>query len=140
MIKRIGGIAAIIGLAVIAFTAAYFGGGLLTQADPVEPAGAALHAPQLAVKTTPVAMVTPTATPSPKPTATPKPKKHHKKHTKKTSSAKQTTTTATRTTPVAPVATAVATAVPTRVPYTPQTQTKKCGGKKKGGSGVIIED
>jgi hypothetical protein len=80
MLKQIGAITAIIALAATAFTAAYLGGGLLTKADPDEPAGAALRAPQLSTST-PATMVTPTATPSPRPTG--KKKKHKKKATPK---------------------------------------------------------
>src|ERR1700755_3255401 len=97
--RTIGGIAAVIALAVVAFSAAYFGGGALTKA-PVAQAtsGAALHAPGIALNGAPVAMRTPTATPTPSPTATPKPKRHKKKtvHHKKQQSA---TTTARTYTP-----------------------------------------
>jgi hypothetical protein len=133
MIRRIGAVTAVIALAATAFTAAYFGGSLLTQADPVEPAGAALRAPQLA-KTTAVAMVTPTA--SPTATATRKPKKHKRKRPKKA------TTTTKRVAPVAtPVATPVVTAVPTRAPvYRAPTQPQPQPKKKKKAGGIIIED
>jgi hypothetical protein len=134
MIRRIGAVTAVIALAAAAFTAAYFGGSLLTQADPVEPAGAALRAPQLA-KTTAVAMVTPTA--SPTPTATRKPKKKHKRKRPK-----KVTTTTKRVAPVAtPVATPVVTAVPTRAPvYRAPTQPQPQPKKKKKSGGIIIED
>jgi hypothetical protein len=140
VVKVIGGIAGVIALAAAAFTLAYFGGGLLTKADPVEPAGAALRAPQLAVAgTKPVAMQTPTATPTPK--ATPKAKKRHKKKqpVKRTPTKQRTTAAATTSTqPQQPVATA------TRVPvYTPPARTQTQPKKKSGGNdkvGIIIED
>jgi len=138
MSKTIGSILAVIALAVGAFTLAYVGGGLM-RSDPVEPAGAALRAPQLAVGyARPVAMRTPTATPSPRPTATPKPKKHKKK--KKKAKKKKPVTPITRVTPrVTPVPTRIATPVPTPV-YRPPVQHQQSKPKPKPTPGIIIED
>ena len=63
--RTLGGIAAVVALAAVAFCAAYFGGGALNK-PPVAQAtsgGAALHAPELATTSQPVALRTPTATP-----------------------------------------------------------------------------
>jgi hypothetical protein len=139
--RTIGGITAVIALAVVAFCAAYFGGGALTKAPAAQATsgGAALRAPGIALNGAPVAMRTPTATPSP--TATPKPKK--KKHTVKHKKAKKqaATTVKRRYTPQAtPVPTRVATAVPTRAPVYHPPAVKTAKPRPQRTPGVIIED
>src|SRR5690349_10280047 len=124
MRRTFGGFAAVVALAIAAFSAAYFGGGALTSPEPAKATGAALRAPALVVDSRPVAMRTPTPTPTPKATATPKPKKHAKKSSHKKKGTKKTTA-AQSSTPrytATAVPTRVATAVPTQVYHPPVQQ------------------
>ena len=139
MSRTIGGIAAVIALAAVAFCAAYFGGGALNK-PPVAQAtsgGAALHAPELAITSQPVALRTPTATPSP--TATPKPKKKHT-HKKKKSAAKKKVDDVQAADGPRPSRPGSPTPAPTAVYHPPASTPQPKKKKSSGSGGVIIED
>jgi hypothetical protein len=130
--RTIGGIAAVIALAAIAFSAAYFGGGALTRAPAAQAtSGVALHAPGIAASGAPVALRTPTATPAPKPKKHKKKPVHHKRKTPMTQ---------TYTPRATAVPTRVATAVPTRAPVYNPPPAKTAKPKPHKTPGVIIED